>query len=974
MRRITPIVLVAILSWALLSPASHAQAIPTFAEHSWTGGAGTQNWQDGTNWNLGDFPNDDDPNDEVYPTANLSVDLAGSLNVNVGATPVTIAGLTLGGSTGVVTTEVSSGAGGQLVFRNDFVSDFSSPDNDADFDNDSAVRGWDFLIWQQNFGTTNPDAGTENNYNDHGDANADNDVDELDLPIWMEQYSFGADPLSGNNAFLVSGGVAGSINRITAPIHLEDEVVRVSAANPLTIDAGANITNSAADMESNASLDVLGGTVTVNSQVVMTNVNTAPMSGGTDLRLRATGDNATLILNGVVRDANPAEAGSITFGGGGGRVEIYGDNDLGGTVRTGGEILLGHDHALGVSSVAPNDPATVRPGGTFYSDNDARNIPNPMVLQANFNVAGDKTLTLSGEITQTNNRGFNNNIASPGMLILDGLLTIWEDDEALVREFDFLGSGTTMITGEVRDDPLNSGNDRRLSQRGPGVLIIDVGPGDNFHTGPTTIFDGNFHYANNDSLNVGPGRILSQGGAIGVDTGVAGNATFAGKIDPDSFGGLMLAPADAAANLDFTGVLANAARMTVAAPETGLTYTGTITPANSTYGLGGGAGTLTLPNAQLTGANSLEVRNGGGVELLGDNSYTGSTTVFHRPSNTTLVVDKLANGGVNSSIGASSSDASSLFIQGGVVQYVGAGDSTDRLFTIGTAGATIDSSGTGALVFSNSGLLGRDDAEERTGDVDDFTPGLSPDLLYNVEDITGAIPAFTHDIVPGMPVSDPDPGGFHFGNCVGAGGENCIPAGTVVTGVSADGTTIGISNSYPFVQKLDTRLVFGTVERTLTLAGSNAADNTLASVISDSPFGGVVAVDKVGSGKWILSGNNAYSGDTTVEDGILSLTSAFLDDASAVNLLTGSTLDLDFAGDDVIDSLLVDGMELADGIYGATDGGMGYNVLPELAGSGFLNVGGVPFALATVLAVPEPTAALLALIASLAMTQFRNRA
>ena len=89
-----------------------------------------------------------------------------------------------------------------------------------------------------------------------------------------------------------------------------------------------------------------------------------------------------------------------------------------------------------------------------------------------------------------------------------------------------------------------------------------------------TITGGNFHYANNDSLNTGAGLIVSRGGAIGVDTGVANNSTFAGKIDPVSFGGLMLAPSDAAANLDFTSTLANAAGMTVAAPEMGMTFTG----------------------------------------------------------------------------------------------------------------------------------------------------------------------------------------------------------------------------------------------------------------------------------------------------------------------------------------------------------------------------------------------------------------
>ena len=155
---------------------TQAQPLPTFTEYSWVGSAGANNWQDGANWDLAGFPNELDPNDMDYPTANLAVPLSGNLNASVGTTPVTIAGLTLGGTSSAVTSEISSGAGGQLIFRNDFVSDFSSPDNDADFNNNDRVLGGDFLIWQQNLGATNPDAATESNYNDHGDADADNDV------------------------------------------------------------------------------------------------------------------------------------------------------------------------------------------------------------------------------------------------------------------------------------------------------------------------------------------------------------------------------------------------------------------------------------------------------------------------------------------------------------------------------------------------------------------------------------------------------------------------------------------------------------------------------------------------------------------------------------------------------------------------------------------------------------------------------
>lgn len=59
----------------------------------------------------------------------------------------------------------------------------------------------------------------------------------------------------------------------------------------------------------------------------------------------------------------------------------------------------------------------------------------------------------------------------------------------------------------------------------------------------------------------------------------------------------------------------------------------------------------------------------------------------------------------------------------------------------------------------------------------------------------------------------------------------------------------------------------GSGARVLTLAGTSADANTLAASLADS--GGATALIKSGSGKWILSGNNTYSGATTIANGML---------------------------------------------------------------------------------------------------------
>jgi fibronectin-binding autotransporter adhesin len=233
-----------------------------------------------------------------------------------------------------------------------------------------------------------------------------------------------------------------------------------------------------------------------------------------------------------------------------------------------------------------------------------------------------------------------------------------------------------------------------------------------------------------------------------------------------------------------------------------------------------------------------------------------------------LEVNDLANGGLNSPIGKSTNVASNLIIQGGTLRYNGPGDSTDRLFTIGTHGAAIESSGTGAVVFSNTGSAVAADVGAVTGTLDDLNG--NPNVASNVSN--------SRDIVIGMTVSDPapatGPNDFTQPPC-GPNGENCIPAldtegdPVVVTGVSDNGKQFGFSASIPFITKENTALVFGTVERTLTLGGSNTGANVINPVIANSAAGGTVGITKSGTGTWYLEAANTNTGPTLVEAGTL---------------------------------------------------------------------------------------------------------
>ncbi|MCA9238304.1 MAG: pre-peptidase C-terminal domain-containing protein, partial [Planctomycetales bacterium] len=57
----------------------------------------------------------------------------------------------------------------------------------ADFDQDGAANGADFLVWQRSYGTAAPNA-----LNSDGDANHDMAVDGADLKIWQAQFGIGS--------------------------------------------------------------------------------------------------------------------------------------------------------------------------------------------------------------------------------------------------------------------------------------------------------------------------------------------------------------------------------------------------------------------------------------------------------------------------------------------------------------------------------------------------------------------------------------------------------------------------------------------------------------------------------------------------------------------------------------------------------------------------------------------------------------
>jgi autotransporter-associated beta strand protein len=128
--------------------------------------------------------------------------------------------------------------------------------------------------------------------------------------------------------------------------------------------------------------------------------------------------------------------------------------------------------------------------------------------------------------------------------------------------------------------------------------------------------------------------------------------------------------------------------------------------------------------------------------------------------------------------------------------------------------------------------------------------------------------------------------------------------------------------------------------RNLKLFG--AGDGEVSGAITNGTSTAIVQVTKRGSGTWTLSGANSYSGNTTVEDGTLSITQPNFADTSTVTIGTvldsPAVLNLPNAGTDVVTALVIDGVsQPGDGaVYDSSNSG------GAITGSGKIQVGTPP--------------------------------
>ncbi|MFD0892074.1 autotransporter-associated beta strand repeat-containing protein [Luteolibacter ambystomatis] len=129
----------------------------------------------------------------------------------------------------------------------------------------------------------------------------------------------------------------------------------------------------------------------------------------------------------------------------------------------------------------------------------------------------------------------------------------------------------------------------------------------------------------------------------------------------------------------------------------------------------------------------------------------------------------------------------------------------------------------------------------------------------------------------------------------------------------------------------------GTWTGAITLAGAVTFEAAGQALVVNGPVTGTASLTKTG-GNTATVAQPGYVGDTTVSEGTLSLGAATLADTSTVNIAAGGKLTLTHGQTDTVAGLVIGGVTMASGTYGATGSGATNIDDAHFAGTGRLSV------------------------------------
>ena len=685
------------------------------------------------------------------------------------------------------------------------------------------------------------------------------------------------------------GGV--TLNAGTLSISADDNLGAAGAG--LTFNGGTLQTTANVVTDRPVALNAGGGTITPAAGTKLTLWQ--PVSGAGALTMAGPG---TLELTGAnsYTGATTIASGTLALSGSGSLAQSSGVN----LTAAGAAFDISGSNAnqtiQGLSGVAGT---TVNLGGRDLTINGTGSTTFSGAIGGDGGLVkqGTGTLTLAG----TNTYGASTSIAGGTLSIssdssLGGPLSFLQFDGGTLQTTASLSTGRAIVLGNGGGAfsadlgttlTLNGtiGGGGGLTTSGPGTVAV---AGTTGYTGATTINAGTFALRGGGTIDrssvvnlAGAGAVFDISGSSGTQTirdltgisgttidlganglvvGTPGTSTFSGSIG--GTGGLTMA---GPGTLTLTGSNTYGGGTTVTAgtlsvsSQTNLGLTsggltldgGTLqTTTNMNIGhsvtLGAGGGTFS-PNGVLgvfgsvAGAGGLTMAGPGVLALREVNTYGGGTTV----NSGTLWITSDANLG---------SASGGVTLNGGTLQATGT-FSSDRSLTLGVNGGILMSDAGGTLTWNGTigGAVGWGFGVEGAGTV--ALGGVNTYGGWTSIGNDGRLALVGNgSIAQSAGVIFVTPGSFDIS---GSSGNQ-----TIQNLVGVSGTTVNLGAN------------------SLTL-GTASLSNFAGTIVGS---GGLI---KQGSGKLILSGQNTYGGGTTVNAGILSISS----DGNLGN--TGGMLSLD---------------------------------------------------------------------------------
>ncbi len=504
-----------------------------------------------------------------------------------------------------------------------------------------------------------------------------------------------------------------------------------------------------------------------------------------------------------------------------GELTLSGDNSYsGGTTITGGTLTADHADSLGSGDIDNSGVLKVGEGD----------------LENTLSGSGSLVKTGTGELTLSGGNDY-----SGGTTIIGGTLTADHADSLGSGDID--NSGVLKVgDGELKNTLFGSGS---LVKTGTGELTLN---GDNDYSGGTTIDDGVLIADNADSLGTGA---VANNGVLQVGEGELKNTlSGTGSLVKIGTGELTLN-----GDNDYSG---------------GTTITGGTLIAASVNALGSGdidnSGVLQVGEGELKntlfGSGSLVKTGTGELTLSGDNTYSGGTTI----SGGTLIaanVNALGSGDIDNS-GTLILDANGAFELANVTTHSGA---TTAL----AAGSTLDA---GQFTQEDGSTLSID-LGAATDDAVITADSVALGGTLNVTGIGSVTDSWTPEAYTYTLIGSDSAITTDFDDLTVAGMNREDVDFLTIDGKvdEADNTHYDLTASLSWYADRDNATT--DAHGTFTLSDPDGGFNVAATLtdVDDTLEPGSrwdgKSLTKEGAGTLILSGDNDYSGGTTINEGTL---------------------------------------------------------------------------------------------------------